>query len=109
MDSDSITIRSEISFHAGTGSSSVEVVSEWRHPGIRSLSLRALCVEISARSTKPWVMPKTIKEVCDKLLLVEVYRTEDLRQKLLLLCDVRMNEELQRVCPFRSIKRRRTS
>ena len=33
----------------------------WEHPGVRALTLAALCVEVNAARRVPWTMPKAIQ------------------------------------------------
>jgi hypothetical protein len=37
-----------------------------------ALSLSALCVEVNSRRSTPWVMPKTIHEILEKLHAVNI-------------------------------------
>jgi cation transport regulator ChaC len=46
---------------------------DWRHPGSHSLTLHALCVEVNALKSEPWVMPRTITEIVDKLNAIGIY------------------------------------
>lgn len=46
---------------------------EWQHPGGHSLTLHALCVEVNALKTKPWVMPRTITEIISKLEAIGIF------------------------------------
>ena len=57
---------------------SVRTVGEWRHPGVRALSLEALCVELSCRLPTPWKMPRAIGEACGRLRAAGIASTEQL-------------------------------
>lgn len=52
----------------------MEVLSiyDWEHPGSHALSLPALCVEVNALKSEPWVMPRTITEIRHKLQEVNI-------------------------------------
>eukprot|EP00041_Stephanoeca_diplocostata_P035130 m.1227844 g.1227844 ORF g.1227844 m.1227844 type:complete len:552 (-) comp24643_c1_seq25:2924-4579(-) len=51
---------------------------EWKHPGVHKLSLPALCVEINARRTQKWTMPKHIKHFTAQLGSIGVHSVSDL-------------------------------
>lgn len=55
----------EIRRYARDGST--PLVKEWIKPRTRALTLRAFCVEVNLNKEKPWVMPRTIHKVINKL------------------------------------------
>jgi gamma-glutamylcyclotransferase (GGCT)/AIG2-like uncharacterized protein YtfP len=61
----------------------VEKAAAWRHPGAKSLGLRALCVEINARLMRaPWVMPRASITIEEALLSLGVANTPHLGRSL---------------------------
>lgn len=54
------------------------VLYEWNHPGSHSLSLSALCVEVNAKRAIPWVMPRNIKQIVEKLKKINIFSSAQL-------------------------------
>jgi len=44
-----------------------QLKDEWQHPGFAKLSLPAFLYEVGARKSPPWIMPRTVTEVVEKL------------------------------------------
>lgn len=86
MDGETIDVAS---YEAGGTVS--EPTLRWQHPGAAALSLEALCVEVSTRSSMPWEMPRTIAEVVKKLEGIGVQTTAQLAEAL---CAGALNDQL---------------
>lgn len=67
MSSETIDVRAVL-----PGTSEPVLLYSWMHPGTHALTLEALCVEVSCARPTPWLMPKTIGEVVDKLAAVGI-------------------------------------
>mmetsp|Transcript_2003 Transcript_2003/g.3154 ORF Transcript_2003/g.3154 Transcript_2003/m.3154 type:complete len:282 (+) Transcript_2003:85-930(+) len=50
----------------------VQRISKWQYPGSFGLSLKALCVEVNARKSDKWIMPRTMREVMAEFELIGV-------------------------------------
>ena len=59
-------------------SDTVTAFYDWHHPGTHSLTLPAVIVEVNTLRAKPWVMPRTIKEIVNKLDTIGIHSSAQL-------------------------------
>jgi hypothetical protein len=73
---------------------SIEKIFTWTYPGVKQLSLEALCVEVNALREVKWIMPRSILEFVNNLNSHNVYDIVQLKQWILRKKEVPRHNEL---------------